>query len=156
MKVEECIQKMQVPGMDTWVWIADFEGFGVKDGMDPRFSIWLIHMFQNHYPERMGCVVCIDAPRLFSVLWSAVKPITSLSTRRKIMFIRGEESRKELADALFEGTTAQWLKENMSFNRRRKEVKASWAQPHPMPPEVDAASKITEIANTAQKVNWQA
>jgi hypothetical protein len=35
---------MQSENVESWVWICDFEGFGMRDAVDPRFSIWLIQI----------------------------------------------------------------------------------------------------------------
>mmetsp|Transcript_9924 Transcript_9924/g.33145 ORF Transcript_9924/g.33145 Transcript_9924/m.33145 type:complete len:268 (-) Transcript_9924:237-1040(-) len=86
-EIERAIAVMQAP-VETIVWICDFEGFGMRDAMDPRFSVSLINMFQTHYPERLGAIVCLDAPRLFSGLWSLAKRLLSPSTQRKIYFAR--------------------------------------------------------------------
>lgn len=137
--VEEAIKNMP-PGVETFVWIADFEGFGIRDSIDPRFSIWLLNMFQNHYPERMGCVVCVEAPRLFSMLWSGVKPFMSQTTKRKINFIRGPELRREMAEVVMGSSpSSQWLVMHMERNRKKAEVKAAWSQPHELPPGVQTA-----------------
>ncbi len=52
-------------------------------------------------------MVCVEAPRLFSMLWSAVKPFMSQNTKRKIIFIHGPELRQEMADVLFGAGSVQ-------------------------------------------------
>ena len=71
--------------VETLVWIVDFEGFSVKDAMDPRFSVNLVSMLQAHYPERMAHIICLSAPSAFSGLWMAVKGLMDKNTRQKIV-----------------------------------------------------------------------
>lgn len=39
-----------------------------------RILMCLFVLGQNHYPERLGAAVIVDAPRVFSLLWHAAKP----------------------------------------------------------------------------------
>lgn len=134
---EECIRRMQSENVESWVWICDFEGFGMRDAVDPRFSIWLIQMLQNHYPERLGACVVIDAPKIFNVLWKAAKSVAASNTLRKCIFIYGEEARNTFADVLFgagRGDDSAWLKEHLRFVRDKQALRAGWAEPHKRPP----------------------
>ena len=73
----------------------------------------------------MGSVVCVEAPRLFSMLWTAVKPFMSQKTKRKINFIRGPELRRELAHVLFgQSPGAMWFTMHMERNRKKGEVRS--------------------------------
>eukprot|EP00971_Amphidinium_carterae_P246793 4901541-Amphidinium_carterae.1 len=48
---------------------------------------------QNHYPEMMGKMVIINAPKVFSIAWSFVKPMLDEKTVSKIsIFSRDRES----------------------------------------------------------------
>uniref|UniRef100_A0A6T8PAQ3 CRAL-TRIO domain-containing protein n=1 Tax=Hemiselmis andersenii TaxID=464988 RepID=A0A6T8PAQ3_HEMAN len=135
VKSEECVRRMG-GGVETWVWICDFEGFGLRDAIDPRFSIWLIQMLQNHYPERLGACIVIDAPRIFSILWKAAKSVAASNTLEKCIFLRGPEARAAVAAALFgsaEDVKAKFLVNQMELNRDQKRVKATWGDPHMVP-----------------------
>lgn len=133
--LEESVRRMR-NNVQTLVWVADFEGFGLRDAIDPRFSVWLLNLFQKHYPDCVEAVVCVDAPRLFSALWAAVKPFMSERTKRRVIFVRAETARTELANALF-GTgsaASEWLQAHMAASREKAKVRESWKEPHPLPP----------------------
>lgn len=50
---------------------------------------------QNHYPETMGFMFIINAPYLFSTVWSLVKPWLDPATQEKI-HILGKNYKTEL------------------------------------------------------------
>eukprot|EP00960_Hanusia_phi_P001167 31876-Hanusia_phi.AAC.1 len=85
-EIERAISVMQSP-VETIVWICDFEGFGIR--RTDLFPATIADVIvQTHYPERLGAIVCLDAPRMFSGLWSLAKRLLSPSTQRKIYFAR--------------------------------------------------------------------
>ena len=53
------------------VWVIDFNGFGVAD-CNPRMGATAFPMFGNHYPERMGQIVCLEPPLVFYTLLEGV------------------------------------------------------------------------------------
>ena len=59
-------------GVDAWIWMIDFEGFGLRD-MGLKLAKAFIHMTERHYPERLGGFVLLDAPGLFKGLWDIIK-----------------------------------------------------------------------------------
>jgi hypothetical protein len=64
----------------------------------------LITTIQSHYPEMMGKMMIINAPRVFSIAWSVMKPLLDEKTVSKISIVgRDKESYSqtllELVDA---------------------------------------------------------
>eukprot|EP00747_Dinoflagellata_sp_TGD_P067178 gnl/TRDRNA2_/TRDRNA2_155150_c6_seq1.p1 gnl/TRDRNA2_/TRDRNA2_155150_c6~~gnl/TRDRNA2_/TRDRNA2_155150_c6_seq1.p1 ORF type:complete len:723 (-),score=173.01 gnl/TRDRNA2_/TRDRNA2_155150_c6_seq1:89-2038(-) len=45
---------------------------------------------QNHYPEMMGQMVIVNAPRIFNIAWSFVKPMIDAKTVQKIQIFGNE------------------------------------------------------------------
>lgn len=45
----------------------------------------------DHYPERLHKVFLVDAPSVFSVLWTLLSPFIDPVTRAKIHFVRGAD-----------------------------------------------------------------
>jgi hypothetical protein len=134
MLLEHCIGRMD--SAQTLVWIVDFQGFSIKDALDPRFSINLVKLLQQHYPERMGCIVCLGAPTAFSGLWNAVKHLMKENTRRKILFVKGGREKIDgLANQLFQAQeAAAWLVDECQKNRDKNRLAATWDLPHSVPP----------------------
>ncbi|KAJ1483730.1 CRAL-TRIO domain-containing protein [Baffinella frigidus] len=126
--------RMMPPGAEQIVWLPDFAGFGLRDAIDPRAAISLILLFQAHYPEQLGLIVVIDAPRLFSILWSAIRGTIDAKTRRKIHFVRGDDAREEMNKMLLPDARAKWATQHMLQNRDKALVKTDWKNPHPFPP----------------------
>mmetsp|Transcript_42480 Transcript_42480/g.104124 ORF Transcript_42480/g.104124 Transcript_42480/m.104124 type:complete len:305 (-) Transcript_42480:114-1028(-) len=72
----------------TWVWIVDFNGFGVHDAMQFTTSATVLSVFQDVYPECMGSVVFINPPSVLSILVSAVKKLLDERTMGKITSVK--------------------------------------------------------------------
>ena len=51
---------------------------------------------QDYYPEIMGRTIVVNAPRLFSGVWSVCKGYVDEKTRKKISIISSSKSLEEL------------------------------------------------------------
>lgn len=51
---------------------------------------------QAHYPETMGQVLVVRAPRVFPVLWTLISPFIDEKTRNKFVICGGENMTEEL------------------------------------------------------------
>jgi hypothetical protein len=66
-------------------------------------------LFSKHYPERLGMALIINAPRLFSGLWSWIKRFVDPNTVAKVRFVSsGPHLRSTLAE-IFPDELANWL-----------------------------------------------
>jgi len=122
----------------TFVWVADYTGFGLRHpGLNPRFPLSLAYTFQTHYPERLGAVLCVDAPSIFEGVWNVIQPALDAKTRSKIHFVRGAQGRSEMANELFgpaRSNLAYWLVDHMNKVRQPDYRERFWQDPHEMPP----------------------
>lgn len=77
--------------------IVDLENFDIKDALwKPAFDL-LIHylrMYEGNYPESLEKAIVINAPRIFSMFYTMVKPFLSEETRKKVE-IHGKSGWKE-------------------------------------------------------------
>jgi hypothetical protein len=59
---------------DKWLWLVDFNGFGLSHAMHTKLGIGFARTFSAHFPERLGRLVLINPPRVFDLLLGAVRP----------------------------------------------------------------------------------
>lgn len=53
-------------------------------------------MLSSYYPERLGQVTLVDAPGLFSMMFTAFKAVMDARQLSKIQFISGAEQREKV------------------------------------------------------------
>ena len=46
-------------------------------------------MDQDHYPERLGVIVVVNAPRVISIVWNFIKKYLDPITREKVVMAQG-------------------------------------------------------------------
>mmetsp|Transcript_15117 Transcript_15117/g.32788 ORF Transcript_15117/g.32788 Transcript_15117/m.32788 type:complete len:312 (+) Transcript_15117:167-1102(+) len=74
------------PGVEQWVWLNDFVGFGVSD-LNPSLALSFLELSADHYPERLGQLLVLDAPGILTPLWNMLKPFIDPVTHKKIRFL---------------------------------------------------------------------
>lgn len=118
--------KCMPPGVEQWVWVCDFHGFGVSDA-NPRLAKAFLDVSAEHYPERLGLFLLVDAPKLFGVLWKAISGFVDPKTYTKIRFLPYDvkQPKSVLKSFLSEHcneSTAKWLVTEMQENRDSKKL----------------------------------
>jgi hypothetical protein len=90
-------------GQEQMIWLIDFKGWSIKKSSPLSVARETVHIFQNHYPERLNLFILYNPPRVFETFFSLVKPFLDPNTVKKIRFIhpKNSESTKILSD-LFE------------------------------------------------------
>eukprot|EP00698_Gefionella_okellyi_P018248 TRINITY_DN544_c0_g1_i3.p2 TRINITY_DN544_c0_g1~~TRINITY_DN544_c0_g1_i3.p2 ORF type:complete len:238 (+),score=62.96 TRINITY_DN544_c0_g1_i3:264-977(+) len=85
----ERAQELLPVGKDKMCWIIDFKGFSSKIGgiSNIKMSMATLDVLQNHYPERLGLAVLLNAPMMFSFFWKVVSPFIDPETKKKIVFL---------------------------------------------------------------------
>lgn len=48
-------------------WLVDYYQYGFRNSLPMKTIMELLHILQNHYPERLGQVVCYKPPKIFTV-----------------------------------------------------------------------------------------
>jgi hypothetical protein len=71
------------PGVESWVWLNDFVGFGLAD-CNPALARSFIELTGTHYPERLGQLLVLDAPGIMTPVWNMVKPFVDPATHKKV------------------------------------------------------------------------
>ena len=71
----------------------DLENLSMRHLWRPgiRALLRIIEMVQANYPETMGRLLIVRAPRVFPVLWTLVSPFIDENTRTKFMIFGGND-----------------------------------------------------------------
>eukprot|EP01018_Ginkgo_biloba_P019263 Gb_36493 [translate_table: standard] len=70
--IEKALSQL-LPGEEKLLGIFDLRGFTAQNG-DLTFIKFLIDVFYDYYPKRIGQVLFVDAPFIFQPGWNLVKP----------------------------------------------------------------------------------
>lgn len=76
--------------------VVDAEGLSFSTVADPQGKVFLqaaLKIAQDHYPEIMAATVIVNAPRLFSLVWQALRPLLHPCTTAKIKIV-GQDPRQ--------------------------------------------------------------
>ncbi|EFJ46012.1 hypothetical protein VOLCADRAFT_93811 [Volvox carteri f. nagariensis] len=121
----EMAVKCMPPGVEQWIWVCDFKGFGVADA-NPKLAKLFLEMSGEHYPERLGLFLVVDAPSLFGMLWKAISHFVDPKTYKKIRFLPFDAARNDVLsksrlkaemDLHFDPVTTAWFLREMNENR---------------------------------------
>ena len=71
--------------------IVDLEGLSMRHLWRPgiRALLRIIEVVEANYPETMGFLLIVRAPRVFPVLWTLVSPFIDDNTRNKFLIYGG-------------------------------------------------------------------
>ena len=73
--------------------IVDLEGLSMRHLWRPgiRVLLKIIEVVEANYPETMGFLLIVRAPRVFPVLWTLVSPFIDENTRKKFLIYGGKD-----------------------------------------------------------------
>ncbi len=110
-----------------WLWIVDFNGFGLSHAMQGRTSNGALAAFSEHMPERLGAVLLLNPPRIFDLLLAAIKPFLDARTMSKVHIVRCT------AETAAEALVPFGVKAGSGISRFMSEVLAMDAKPGNVP-----------------------
>mmetsp|Transcript_1266 Transcript_1266/g.1810 ORF Transcript_1266/g.1810 Transcript_1266/m.1810 type:complete len:330 (+) Transcript_1266:76-1065(+) len=73
--------------------IFEYKDFNRKNNPSLSLIKELILCLKDHYPERMARLIILDAPFSFRSIWALVKPFIDPRTKKKVMFISGDQNK---------------------------------------------------------------
>lgn len=79
--------KLMPVGVDQWVCITDFETYSHLRDSSPRMASTVISTIQDHFPERLGLMILVNPPKIFSFLWKLISPVVDARTKSKVRFV---------------------------------------------------------------------
>ena len=79
---------------DNWIFLVDFKKQAKKKRFrwgDMRVAYNVVNILSNHFPDRVKNVVFFHASGGFRFLWKMISPFLSSETKKKFLFVRGEQ-----------------------------------------------------------------
>ncbi|XP_059157139.1 SEC14-like protein 1 [Physella acuta] len=91
-RAEDATQRRGYP-VSACTCIVDLEGLSMRHLWRPgiRALLRIIETVEANYPETMGRLLIVRAPRVFPVLWTLVSPFIDENTRNKFMIYGGKD-----------------------------------------------------------------
>lgn len=85
---------------DRTVSFVDLRGFSWGHLSETSRSVFreITSLAANNYPEIMNSVFVLNAPKMFSIMWSGLKVFVDSDTRKKIRFISSHPGKKSDVD----------------------------------------------------------
>ncbi|XP_026686530.1 SEC14-like protein 1 [Diaphorina citri] len=89
---EEYTRKYSRP-ITTWSLLIDLEGLNMRHLWRPgvKALLRIIEIVETNYPETLGRVLIIRAPRVFPILWTLVSTFIDETTRSKFLVYAGND-----------------------------------------------------------------
>ncbi|KAG5079215.1 hypothetical protein JHK86_003280 [Glycine max] len=89
-------------GQEQMSWLIDFTGLSLSTNMSVKTSRDIIHILQNHYPERLAIAFMYNPPRIFQAFWKAIRFFLDPKTVQKVKFVYpNNKDSVELIKSLF-------------------------------------------------------
>lgn len=82
-------------GQEKYLGIADLQGWGYSNS-DIRAYIGVLSILQECYPERLGKMLIIHAPRIFMAVWKIIYPFIDEKTKTKMVFVENQKLKSTL------------------------------------------------------------
>ncbi|XP_062342181.1 SEC14-like protein 1 [Osmerus eperlanus] len=93
--LRRCEENTRVFGrpISCWTCLVDLEGLNMRHLWRPgvRALLRIIEVVEANYPETLGRLLILRAPRVFPVLWTLVSPFIDENTRRKFLIYAGND-----------------------------------------------------------------
>ncbi|XP_056143217.1 SEC14-like protein 1 isoform X1 [Lampris incognitus] len=93
--LRHCEENTRVFGrpISCWTCLVDLEGLNMRHLWRPgvKALLRIIEVVEANYPETLGRLLILRAPRVFPVLWTLVSPFINENTRRKFLIYAGND-----------------------------------------------------------------
>jgi len=109
---EEASHRLNRP-ISTWSMLLDLEGLNMRHLWRPGMKalLHIIEICEANYPETLGRVLIIRAPRVFPIMWTLVSPLIDETSRGKFLFYGGNDYQGQggLVDYISQEHIPDWL-----------------------------------------------
>ncbi|XP_029946219.1 SEC14-like protein 1 [Salarias fasciatus] len=93
--LRRCEENTRVFGrpISCWTCLVDLEGLNMRHLWRPGIKALLriIEVIEANYPETLGRLLILRAPRVFPVVWTLVSPLIDENTRKKFLVYAGND-----------------------------------------------------------------
>uniref|UniRef100_A0A8C5MVV4 SEC14 like lipid binding 1 n=1 Tax=Leptobrachium leishanense TaxID=445787 RepID=A0A8C5MVV4_9ANUR len=93
--LRRCEENTNVFGrpINSWTCLVDLEGLNMRHLWRPgvKALLRIIEVVEANYPETLGRLLILRAPRVFPVLWTLVSPFIDENTRKKFLIYAGND-----------------------------------------------------------------
>uniref|UniRef100_A0A8C7QWS2 SEC14 like lipid binding 1 n=1 Tax=Oncorhynchus mykiss TaxID=8022 RepID=A0A8C7QWS2_ONCMY len=93
--LRRCEENTKVFGrpISCWTCLVDLEGLNMRHLWRPgvKALLRIIEVVEANYPETLGRLLILRAPRVFPVLWTLVSPFIDENTRKKFLIYAGND-----------------------------------------------------------------
>ncbi|XP_029168276.1 protein real-time isoform X1 [Nylanderia fulva] len=99
--------------VSQWTLLIDLEGLNMRHLWRPGIKALLriIEIVEANYPETMGRVLIIRAPRCFPILWTLISTFINENTRKKFIFYCGSDYQEQGSGGLSEYINQEFIPE---------------------------------------------
>ncbi|KAI8437187.1 hypothetical protein MSG28_010514 [Choristoneura fumiferana] len=93
LKLLEEATRSSEHAVHSWCLLVDLDGLNMRHLWRPgvRALLRIIQIVEANYPETMGRVLIVRAPRVFPILWTIVSTFIDENTRSKFLFYGGKD-----------------------------------------------------------------
>lgn len=93
LKLLEEATRSSEHAVHSWCMLVDLDGLNMRHLWRPgvRALLRIIQIVEANYPETMGRVLIVRAPRVFPILWTIVSTFIDENTRSKFLFYGGKD-----------------------------------------------------------------
>lgn len=105
-------------GISTWVWIIDCSGMTLT-ACNPKLGYGVTQVMSNHYPERLGLVICLNHSPVFQGVWKAIKVFLHPNTVAKMKLVRSKDKYLKMFQNYFDDEFTDWLMEEIRLNKQK-------------------------------------
>ncbi|XP_026314031.1 protein real-time [Hyposmocoma kahamanoa] len=93
LKLLEEATRSSEHAIQSWCMLVDLDGLNMRHLWRPgvRALLRIIQIVEANYPETMGRVLIVRAPRVFPILWTIVSTFIDENTRSKFLFYGGKD-----------------------------------------------------------------
>lgn len=127
----EQAKKTMKPGVTTWVFIIDCTGMTLQS-CNPKLGYGVTQIMSNHYPERLGLVICLNHSPVFHGVWKAIKVFLHPNTVSKMKLVRSKSRILSTFQKYFPDELTNWLMDEIRLNKTKPLPKAQqefWNKP---------------------------